>query len=156
MAPDPKRVFTLRTDGAARGNPGPAGIGVILEDPGGVVVAELAEGIGWATNNVAEYRALLAGLELARTSGVGELVVFSDSLLLVQQMKGEFRVKHKGLKPLYEKARELVSEFDRVRFEAVRRELNAGADALANQGIDDWIEANPSFAPPPKDQEPMF
>lgn len=119
-------------------------------------MAELSEGIGWATNNVAEYRALLAGLELARTNEVDTLAVFSDSLLLVQQMKGVYKVKHKGLRPLHAKAKELESEFDEVRFEAVRRELNEGADDLANQGIDDWIEANPSFTPPPKDQEPLF
>jgi ribonuclease HI len=126
----------LRTDGGARGNPGPAGIGVVLEAPGGVVVAELSRGIGHATNNVAEYTALVEGLGLAAREGVRRLDVFSDSLLMVEQMKGRYKVRHPGLKPLYERARELVRTFDRVSFHAVRRELNKDADALANQAMD--------------------
>lgn len=148
--------FKLRTDGAARGNPGPAGIGVILEDADGRVIAEIARGVGWATNNVAEYVALIEGLELAKTRRVRRVAVFSDSLLLVRQMRGEFKVKHRGLRPLHARAKELQSSFEEVTFEAVPREMNAGADRLANDGIDDWMKANPRFTPPPKDQEPLF
>jgi ribonuclease HI len=128
--------YRLRTDGGARGNPGPAGIGVVLEAPDGEVVAEVAKGIGHATNNVAEYQALLEGLELAAGQGVRELDVFSDSLLMVEQMKGRYKVKNPGLQPLHARARRLVGSFDRVRFHAVRRELNKAADALANQAMD--------------------
>jgi ribonuclease HI len=127
----------LRTDGGARGNPGPAGIGVVLEDPSGDVVAEIAKAIGCATNNVAEYRALLEGLELALEHGVRRLDVFSDSLLMVEQMKGRYRVKNAGLRPLYERARELGRGFDQVAFHAVRREHNQAADALANRAMDE-------------------
>jgi ribonuclease HI len=129
-------AYRLRTDGGARGNPGPAGIGVVLEAPGGDVVAELAKGIGHATNNVAEYQALLEGLALAAQHGARRLDVFSDSLLMVEQMKGRYKVKNPGLKPLFDRARELVRSFDQVTFHAVRRELNKAADALANQAMD--------------------
>ena len=130
-------AYRLRTDGGARGNPGPAGIGVVLEAPGGEVVAELAKGIGHATNNVAEYQALLEGLALAAQRGARSVDVFSDSLLMVEQMKGRYKVKHPGLKPLFDRARELVRTFDKVTFHAVRRELNKAADALANQAMDE-------------------
>lgn len=129
-------AYRLRTDGGARGNPGPAGIGVVLEAPGGEVVAEVAKGIGHATNNVAEYQALLEGLALAAQRGVRSLDVFSDSLLMVEQMKGRYKVKNPGLKPLFDRARELMRAFDRVTFHAVRREANKAADALANQAMD--------------------
>src|SRR5687768_2339062 len=111
--------FRLRTDGGARGNPGPAGIGVVLEDSSGQVIAELSEGIGWATNNVAEYQGLIAGLKLALSQEVSRLDVFMDSLLVIEQMKGKYRVKHPGLKPLHASAKELASKFERVRFHAV-------------------------------------
>ncbi|MGH2767351.1 MAG: ribonuclease HI family protein [Actinomycetota bacterium] len=128
--------YRLRCDGAARGNPGPAGIGVVLEDLSGEVVDELARGIGWATNNVAEYRALIAGLELAQARGVDKLVILMDSRLLVEQMRGAFRVKSPGLKPLHARARELAASFRQISFEAVARGANRAADRLANQGID--------------------
>jgi ribonuclease HI len=129
-------AYRLRTDGGARGNPGPAGIGVVLEDPDGAVVAELAQGIGHATNNVAEYRALIEGLGLAAREGARTLDVFSDSQLMVEQMKGRYKVRNAGLRPLHDRARELVRAFDRVTFHAVRRERNRSADALANQAMD--------------------
>src|SRR5438874_11651775 len=92
-------------DGGARGNPGPAGFGVRIEQPDGTLVEEFCESIGTATNNVAEYRALIAALEWAKAHGERELHVRSDSLLLVQQMKGVFKVKNEGLQPLHAKAR---------------------------------------------------
>ncbi|HWD70974.1 MAG TPA: ribonuclease HI family protein [Actinomycetota bacterium] len=128
--------WQLRTDGAARGNPGPAGIGVVLVGPDGAVVDELAKGIGWATNNVAEYQALIEGLRLARSHGVDRLAVFSDSTLLVEQMKGRWKVKHPGLKPLFSLAGKLAREVGNVRYAAVPRERNRRADELANLGID--------------------
>jgi ribonuclease HI len=132
-----KGAYRLRTDGGARGNPGPAGIGVVLEDPDGGVVAEVGKGIGHATNNVAEYKALLEGLELAARHGVKNLDVFSDSLLMVEQMKGRYKVKNPGLQTLFSRARQLLRNFDQVRFNAVRRELNKAADALANRAMDE-------------------
>jgi probable phosphoglycerate mutase len=123
-------------DGGARGNPGPAGYGVRIERPSGTLVEEFGASIGIATNNVAEYRGLLAALEWARAHDCPSLHVRSDSLLLVQQMLGRFKVKHPGLQPLYAKARLLVLEIGRVTFEHVRRESNAEADRLANAAMD--------------------
>lgn len=122
-------------DGGSRGNPGPAGYGVRIEREDGTVV-ELKESIGIATNNVAEYRGLLAALEWAVEHHVEALHVRSDSLLLVKQMLGEYRVKHVGLQPLHQQARGLARRLKRVTFEHVRRELNAHADRLANEAMD--------------------
>lgn len=124
-------------DGGARGNPGPAGYGVRVEDTHGTLVEEFGESIGVATNNVAEYRALLAALEWARAHGHRALHVRSDSLLLVQQMLGHYKVKHPGLQPLHAKARLLAHEVGRVSFEHVGRALNAHADRLANKAMDE-------------------
>lgn len=158
MPADPGRsaLIRLHTDGAARGNPGPAGIGLILSSRDGRVIEEVSAGIGWATNNVAEYQALIEGLEVARRHGVDELEVFCDSVLVVQQMKGGYRVKHKGLKPLHTRARELAGEFKRLSFKRVPRERNAAADELANRGIDEWLEENPDFVPQEEPQQEMF
>ena len=123
-------------DGGARGNPGPAGYGVRVEQSDGTLVEEFCESIGVATNNVAEYRALLAALEWARSHGHRTLHVRSDSLLLVQQMLGRYRVRHSGLQPLYAKARLLVNEIGHVSFEHVGRSSNAEADRLANKAMD--------------------
>ena len=123
-------------DGGARGNPGPAGFGVRVEQPDGTLVEEFAEAIGVATNNVAEYRGLLAALEWAKTQGHPALHVRSDSLLLVQQMRGIFKVKNAGLQPLHAKARLLAHEIGRVTFEHVGRAKNAHADRLANSAMD--------------------
>jgi probable phosphoglycerate mutase len=128
-------------DGGARGNPGPAGYGVRVEDPSGALVEEFCDAIGIATNNVAEYRGLLAALEWARAHGVRSLLVRSDSLLLVQQMLGNYKVKNPGLQPLHAKARLLAHEIGRVSFEHVRRESNAHADRLANAAMDDAARA---------------
>jgi len=123
-------------DGGARGNPGPAGYGVRVETAGGTLVEEFCGFIGVATNNVAEYRGLLAALEWARQHGHQRVHVRSDSLLLVQQMLGRFKVKHAGLQPLYAKARLLAHEIGRVTFEHVDRARNADADRLANAAMD--------------------
>jgi dinuclear metal center YbgI/SA1388 family protein len=128
--------YVLYTDGGARGNPGPAGIGARLLDAGGEVAEELADFIGRATNNVAEYQALIAGLEMALDHGVELLDVFLDSELVVRQVNGEYKVKDGGLKPLHEQACLLLSRFHEVEVRHVRREQNAEADALVNQAID--------------------
>jgi ribonuclease HI len=127
---------TLFTDGGARGNPGPAGIGVVLRDEHGEVVGEIAQGIGEATNNVAEYAALIAGLELAQTKGVTDIQIFLDSELVVSQLLGKWKIKKDTLRPLAVKARSLMNRFDSFELKHVRRELNADADRLANQGMD--------------------
>ena len=123
-------------DGGARGNPGPAGYGVRIERPDGTLIEEFSQSIGVATNNVAEYRGLLAALEYAVARGGSTVTIRSDSLLLVKQMQGEYRVKHPGLQPLYQAVRALVSRFKSVRFEHVGRDLNAHADRLANDAMD--------------------
>jgi len=149
--------WQVRTDGAARGNPGPAGIGVVLTDPDGAVVDEIAKGIGWKTNNAAEYEALIAALELAHAHGVQRLAVLSDSTLMVEQMRGNWKVKHDGLKPLHAAARSLARKFTQVRYEAVRRERNKRADELANIGVDrDNPGARPPAGRPGKGPEPLF
>jgi len=124
-------------DGGARGNPGPAGFGVRIEQPDGTLIEEFAESIGVATNNVAEYRALLAALEWAKRHRAERLHVRSDSLLLVQQMLGNYKVKNAGLQPLHARAQALVHRIGSVAFEHVRRESNAHADRLANLAMDD-------------------
>lgn len=148
--------FQLFTDGGARGNPGPAGIGVVLLSPDGKVVDEISEGIGWATNNVAEYQALIEGLKLARGHTVHRLHVKMDSKLVVEQMKGAYRVKHAGLKPLHVEAKKHVAEFEEVTFEAIPREANSQADALVNEGIDRWLMDNPGFEQPDPAQPGLF
>lgn len=129
-------MIIANIDGGSRGNPGPAGYGVRLAQPDGAVLAEFGEAIGVATNNVAEYRGLLAALRYAVEHGHRELVVRSDSLLLVCQMRGEYKVKNPGLQPLHAEARLLASRLARVRFEHVPREQNARADRLANEAMD--------------------
>ena len=124
-------------DGGARGNPGPAGYGVRIEREDGTLVEEFGEAIGVATNNVAEYRGLLAALEWARAHAEPGLHVRSDSLLLVQQMLGRYRVKNAGLLPLHARARMLADEIGQVTFEHVGRAKNAHADRLANAAMDE-------------------
>jgi len=126
----------VNIDGGSRGNPGPAGYGVRFADADGSVVAELSEAIGVATNNVAEYRGLLAALRYALDHGITNLTVRSDSLLLVCQMRGEYKVKNPGLQTLHAEARRLVWQLGRVRFEHIRREFNTHADRLANDAMD--------------------
>ena len=127
---------TANIDGGSRGNPGPAGYGVRIERDDGTVI-DLKESLGMATNNVAEYQALLAALRWAVAHGIRTLHIRSDSELLVRQMKGEYRVKNTGLQPLYEEARNLARQVRRVTFEHVRREFNKDADRLANEAMDE-------------------
>jgi ribonuclease HI len=129
-------MITAYFDGGARANPGPAGYGVYIVDDGGSMVAELFEPLGTATNNVAEYRGLIAALEWAVERGLKELAVKGDSLLIIEQMRGNYRVKNEGLIPLHQKARTLVSKIGKVTFEHVRREHNKDADRLSNVAMD--------------------
>jgi ribonuclease H / adenosylcobalamin/alpha-ribazole phosphatase len=124
------------TDGGARGNPGPAGFGVVVTTPGGEVLAQLAEGIGWATNNVAEYRGAIAGLEQALALGARRVRVRADSLLVVNQQNGLWKVRNAALRDLWTETRQLVGQFERVIWEHVPRERNREADALANRAMD--------------------
>jgi probable phosphoglycerate mutase len=126
----------LSTDGGARGNPGPAAYGYVLEDEDGTVLAAHGERIGIATNNVAEYSALVAGLEKAIELGLDEVEVVSDSELMVKQMRGEYRVKNEALQELWARARRLAGQVGSVGYTAVRREHNKLADKLVNEALD--------------------
>ncbi|PIW36328.1 MAG: hypothetical protein COW24_05990 [Candidatus Kerfeldbacteria bacterium CG15_BIG_FIL_POST_REV_8_21_14_020_45_12] len=128
--------FSTYTDGGARGNPGPAGIGGVVYDEQGQVVAEVSEYIGETTNNQAEYRALLATLLKAHELGAKEVDCYADSLLVVNQMNGKWRVKHAEIQPLVIQAHNLRTQIGRVRFHHVPREQNTAADALVNKAID--------------------
>lgn len=130
-------MITIYTDGGSRGNPGPAGYGVHIVSPEGALLAQLKGALPHATNNIAEYEALLAGLRWALERGETQLRVRADSELLVRQMRGEYRVKNAGLQPLYEEARRLAGRIGRVTFEHVRREQNRDADRLANLAMDE-------------------
>ncbi len=138
VRPDPPGggVARIHIDGAARGNPGPAGIGVLIIGPDGAVKERLYRGLGKATNNVAEYRALLLGLERAQALGYSDIQVFSDSELLVRQIQGRYQVKNAALKELFAAAKARLAGFRGFRIQHVPREQNAEADALANRGID--------------------
>ena len=127
----------LYTDGGARGNPGPAAYGYVLEAEDGTVLAAEGRSIGIATNNVAEYRGLLAALGWATSHCCRRVHIRSDSLLLVQQMLGNYKVRNAGLAPLHADARRLALEIGRVTYEHVRREANAHADRLANAAMDE-------------------
>jgi probable phosphoglycerate mutase len=124
-------------DGGARGNPGPAGYGAHIESADGTILAELHGALGIATNNVAEYNGLLAALQWAVDHGHRDVHVRADSELLVKQMRGEYKIKNEGLKPLAARARLLMMQLDRVAFEHVRRELNKDADRLSNVAMDE-------------------
>jgi ribonuclease HI len=126
----------LYADGAARGNPGPAGSGALLLDEEGHPIAELSLALGRATNNVAEYRALILGLEEARRRGIDAIDVRMDSMLVVRQMQGLWKIKHPGLRPLALRAGALLAEFRSRTIEHIPREENGRADALANKAID--------------------
>jgi ribonuclease HI len=128
--------LVLNVDGGARGNPGPAAIGVVITNSDGDVVDELAERIGVATNNVAEYKALLRGLDRARALGATEIEIVGDSELVVRQLQGRYRVKHPGMKPLYEQAIAALRGFDRWQIRNVPRAENARADELVNAALD--------------------
>jgi probable phosphoglycerate mutase len=126
----------LSTDGGSRGNPGPAAYGYVLEAVDGTVLDARGEAIGTATNNVAEYSGLIAGLEAALERGVDEIEVVSDSELLVKQMRGEYKVKNETLRELVEDAHALADKLRRVTYTAVRREHNELADRLVNEALD--------------------
>jgi ribonuclease HI len=126
----------LFTDGGSRGNPGPAAYGFVLEAEDGTVLDARGEAIGIATNNVAEYSALVAGLERAAEAGIDELEVVSDSELLVKQMRGEYRVKNQALQELFLDASRAARKIQRVTYTAVRREHNELADSLVNEALD--------------------
>ncbi len=126
----------LHVDGGARGNPGPAAIGVVVSRPDGTVVEEVAETIGLATNNVAEYRALLRGVGRAAALGARELEIIGDSELIARQVSGVYKVKHPSMKPLHEQAISALRGFDTWRIRTVPRAQNARADALVNEALD--------------------
>src|SRR4051812_17638855 len=133
----PLRVV-IEADGGSRGNPGPAGYGAVVRDADtGAVLHEVAAGIGVASNNVAEYRGLLAGLQAALDLGADEVDVRMDSLLVVNQMSGLWKVKHEAMRPLAAEAAGLVRRLGAVRFQHIPRERNTHADRLANQAMDD-------------------
>ena len=136
FAPPGPASAVANIDGGSRGNPGPGGYGVRIQ-PEGAEPIDRKEALAACTNNVAEYRGLLAALRWAVAHGCTSLHVRSDSLLLVQQMKGVYKVKHAGLQPLWEDARRLTKQVGQVTFEHVRRELNKDADRLANEAMDE-------------------
>ncbi len=137
----------VEADGGSRGNPGPAGYGAVVFSESGAVLAERSAGLGVATNNVAEYRGLIAGLEAAASVGATEVAVRMDSKLVVEQMSGRWQIKHEALKALAAEARALVTPFERVTYEWIPRARNAHADRLANEAMDAAAKAEPP-APP--------
>lgn len=130
------RSLVVHVDGGARGNPGPAAIGVVVTDQDGEVIDEMAERIGVATNNVAEYRALLRGLERAAELGAREVQIINDSELVAKQLSGAYKVKHPAMRPLYLDAMAALRGFDRWQVRSVPRAENAQADALVNAALD--------------------
>jgi ribonuclease HI len=127
----------VHVDGGARGNPGPAAVAAVATGPDGEPLGERNAHIGEATNNVAEYRAVLLGLELARELGAREVEVVNDSELVARQIGGQYRVKHPGLQPLYQEAMETLRSFDRWSVRSVRRAHNERADELVNEALDE-------------------
>ncbi|MGN6201451.1 MAG: ribonuclease HI family protein [Solirubrobacterales bacterium] len=132
--------LTVNVDGGARGNPGPAAIGVVVRDGDGGVLREVGETIGKATNNVAEYKALLRGIELAGELGATELDLRGDSELVVRQVEGRYKVKNAGMKPLYQQVMQALREVDSWSIRHVRREQNADADRLVNEALDGVLD----------------
>ena len=128
--------LTVNVDGGARGNPGPAAVGVVVRDADGEVLEEAGERIGRATNNVAEYRALLLGIERAAALGASELELVGDSELIVRQVKGEYKVKDATMRKLHAQVKRALEPFDRWSIRHVRREENADADRLVNEALD--------------------
>ena len=129
-------MITAYFDGGARSNPGPAGYGVYIVDEAGNVLAELSGSLGISTNNIAEYNGLIAALQWAVDRDLKQIAIKGDSLLIIEQMRGNYKVKNEGLKPLHMKARMLVMQIGNVSFEHVRRENNKDADRLSNVGMD--------------------
>lgn len=129
--------LTVNVDGGARGNPGPAAIGVVVRNDDGAVVEQVGETIGQATNNVAEYRALLRGIELAAAHGADEVELIGDSELIVRQIEGRYKVKHADMKELHAQAKAMLADFDDWSIRHVKRAQNADADKLVNEALDD-------------------
>ena len=136
MTPTHDAAWTLRCDGGSRGNPGPGALGYVLCDPEGREIEARGEFLGVCTNNVAEYRSLIAGLGAAARHGARTVVVRMDSELVVRQMLGQYKVKNEGLKPLFAEARTAVTRVGVVRFESVPRDDNGRADGLVNEALD--------------------
>ena len=133
-------ILKIYSDGASRGNPGEAAAAALIYDQDDNLLEEHSSYLGKTTNNIAEYRALLLGLRRARELGAREVEVFADSQLIIRQMRGEYRVKHQALKPLFLQARELAAAFARVEFNFIPRAKNKRADALANQVLNQNIK----------------
>lgn len=141
-------TIVIKTDGAARGNPGPAGIGAVIYDASGQVLEEAAEYIGEATNNVAEYGALILGLQVASKFTAGEVKVYLDSELLVNQLNGVYKVKNAALKALYAQAQGLLCQYKQAYVGHVPREKNREADRLANEAIDNYFAGETEMKKP--------
>lgn len=137
-SPDAETVsaVVVHVDGGARGNPGPAAVGVVVSEPGGTILDEFAERIGVATNNVAEYKALLRGVQRAAALGATDVELVNDSELVAKQINGLYKVKHPAMKPLYDEARAALSGFAHWKIRSVPRAQNARADALVNEALD--------------------
>jgi ribonuclease HI len=148
--------WTLRTDGGARGNPGPAGAGFVLEDPTGAIVRSGGKFLGAQTNNVAEYEAVLWGLRTALDERVRDLCVCADSELVVRQLTGVYKVKKDWLKPLHAEAIALTRRFDSCEIRHVRREQNTAADELANIAMDERRTVGDGVEPPSDSQPSLF
>jgi ribonuclease HI len=146
----------LRTDGGSRGNPGPAGAGFVIEQDGSILCRG-GRFLGSATNNVAEYEALIWGLENVSALGFSEVTVFADSELLVKQINGQYRVKNEGLKPLFVRALQVLRSFGTWKVVHVRREQNVEADAMANDAMDSQTTVgDPACAPGGSTQDSLF
>jgi ribonuclease HI len=144
---DDNATWTIHTDGAARGNPGPAAFAYVIARPG-LPVIEASGHLGDTTNNIAEYTALVRGLERARELSGRRLVIHSDSELMVRQMNGAYKVKHPGILELHRRAQELVRQFESVQIRHVRREANSEADRLCNEALDNPMPELPRSASP--------
>jgi ribonuclease HI len=132
--------LVVHVDGGARGNPGPAAAASVISTPSGEVLDEHAEPIGRATNNVAEYRALLLGLQRARELGASEVEIVGDSELIARQVRGVYKVKHEAMRPLHREAMEALGSFEKWSIRTVPREQNARADALVNAALDASVQ----------------
>lgn len=146
--------LVVHVDGGSRGNPGPAAIGAVIRGPDGETLAEVSQTIGRATNNVAEYRALLAGVDRARELGADEVEVVNDSQLIARQLTGAYRVKKADLKPLHAEALRALRAFARWSIRSVPRERNGDADALVNAALDGERGGRPGDRPPGEDLRP--
>jgi ribonuclease HI len=146
--------LTLQFDGGSRGNPGPAGIGVVVLAQDGTPLVTLGRFIGRATNNVAEYRALIYALEQAKKLGAQRIIIRGDSELIIKQMRGEYRVRHPDMKPLYDEAQHLLHQFDEAKIEHNLRGKNALADRLANLAMDRKADVTDAGVEPSPIDEP--